>query len=160
MKTHIKLHQIIWFDVFCSKGKEHIPPYVSNSFSGGGVDGILETKLTSGEPNLLLYKKLFLYSCFVGSPDNLWGQVCKRWSHINLSIVYGSGRDAPMMKSPASSLVSPLIQCFRDFCQKKLPDFNTSATLHPAYRHAEKVLHFVDFDALLCPKLRFYRLKA
>ncbi|PTL25308.1 hypothetical protein C3V39_11595 [Prevotella sp. oral taxon 820] len=25
-----------------------------------------------------------------------------------------------------------LIQCIRDFCQKKLPDFNTSATLHPA----------------------------
>ena len=44
--------------------KSTYPPYVSNSFSGGGVDGILETELTSGEPNLLLYKKtvfIFLF---------------------------------------------------------------------------------------------------
>ncbi|PTL26255.1 hypothetical protein C3V39_03810 [Prevotella sp. oral taxon 820] len=58
---------------------------------------------------------------------------------INLSIVYGRGRDAPMMKSPASSLVSPSNRFNASMiCQKKLPDFNTSATLHPAAGMAKK----------------------
>ena len=41
MKTNTKFHQIMWFDVFCSNGKNHSPPYVSNWFSGCGVKGLL-----------------------------------------------------------------------------------------------------------------------
>ena len=126
------------------------------------MDGILETKLTSGEPNLLLYKKLFLYSCFVGSLDHLWGtspQAMKPYKSVN-RLWERERRTDDEVSGFITCKPIQLIQCIRDFCQKKLPDFNTSATLHPAYRHAEKVLHFVDFDALLCPKLRFYRLKA